>query len=866
MLPASADTRVPRALLAVLFVVAAAYQGRYTLECVRALLDPTPVSRQPFDVRALPPAVRSLEPEAEQAGLRLDDVVVAVGGEPWHGLSGLIRAVRSRPPGASLDVTVERPGAGEQRLAIPLAVRPPVASSGADVTTIVVVGLVTPLLCMLLGFTVAAIRPRDGRAWLLLLLMLSFGQLASVNEGSPLAWGAPVRPFAVLWRTILTQSWTIWLLLFGLHFPEPLPLERRHPRLKWLLLGPLAAFTVLAGLAVLAYSEGWTALAFIPEWRARFGLVPLLLTMVAVAASFTCLGVKVGTASSADARRRLLIVLWGMAAALTPLFFLVLYGIVTDSDVLNEGSPWLVVPVLTCLVLFPLSLAYVIVVHRALDVRVVVRQGLQYALARRGVVVLQVIVSAAVLLAAATLASDPGANRPVRIRTIALGLMFVVLVRRGAQKLHAFLDRRFFREAYDAERILGELGESVRTIVEQDVLLKTVAEQISSSLHVPRVAALLRENGHYAAAHLHGLSLEHPPRLPASSATLERLRETRQPLRVSLDDPEAFVNRHAEAAADRPVLEALGSELLLPLAVKDRLLGVLSLGIKRSEEPFSPSDTRLLQSVAGQTALALENSRLTATVARELALRARMNREIEIAREVQEGLFPQEYPPVAGLRYAGHCRPALGVGGDYYDFIEVPGGALGIAIGDISGKGIPAALLMASLQASLRAQAISGPTDLAALMTRLNQLIHASSPGNRYATFFYGQYDPTSRRLEYVNAGHNAPMVFRGGVSGEVLRIEAGGPVIGLLPVTSYEQRSIVLQPGDVFVSFTDGVSEAMNREDEEWGEERLIATVRQCDGLDMRGLVARIMAGADGFADGAKQHDDMTLVVARAE
>ena len=162
---------------------------------------------------------------------------------------------------------------------------------------------------------------------------------------------------------------------------------------------------------------------------------------------------------------------------------------------------------------------------------------------------------------------------------------------------------------------------------------------------------------------------------------------------------------------DRDSLRALKTQLLLPLAVKKRLLGFVSLGAKQSEEPFSGTDVRLLESVATQTALALENSNLTAAMATEMASRERLNRELEIAREVQERLFPQTYPEVAGLDYAGKCRPAQGVGGDYYDFLELPAGKFGIAIGDVSGKGVPAALLMAGLQASLRGQTIDGRTE-----------------------------------------------------------------------------------------------------------------------------------------------------------
>src|SRR5579863_6718539 len=185
---------------------------------------------------------------------------------------------------------------------------------------------------------------------------------------------------------------------------------------------------------------------------------------------------------------------------------------------------------------------------------------------------------------------------------------------------------------------------------------------------------------------------------------------------------------------------------------------------------------------AAQTALAQEVARLTTAIGREMAQRERLNRELEIAREVQEHLFPQRLPPVLGLDYCGQCWPAREVGGDYYDFLELSDGRLGIAIGDVSGKGVGAALMMASLEASLRALA-SVVDDPAELMDRVNTLVYQASTANRYATLFYAQYDPATRRLSYVNAGHNPPMVLRNCAgSCQVLRLETGGPVIGLLP------------------------------------------------------------------------------------
>ena len=399
-------------------------------------------------------------------------------------------------------------------------------------------------------------------------------------------------------------------------------------------------------------------------------------------------------------------------------------------------------------------------------------------------------------------------------------------------------------------------------MIETQPLLETVAKRISETLHVERIAMLVNRGGRFEPAYASGYAEAPSAGFDEGSGAAAVLARNREPLRVYFDDPDSWVYRDAEMnGAETGRLQALDTQLLLPLAVREKMVGIISLGPKRSEEPYSKADVSLLESVASQTGLALENSRLTGQIAGEVARRERLNRELEIAREVQERLFPQSFPEVEGLEYGGRCRPALGVGGDYYDFLHLPDGQFGIAIGDISGKGIPAALLMASLQASLRGQTIDGRSDLAKLMENLNQLIYNTSPENRYATFFYAQYDTRTGDLLYVNGGHNPPMIFRGD---EVIRLEAGGPVIGLFRPSRYVETHFQTLPGDILVLFTDGISEAMNADDDEWGEDALMEAVRECRTLSCLDMIERLIEEADRFAAGAPQHDDMTAMVVK--
>ncbi len=857
MLPRTAGIDGRRAALLVLLALCLAQQGLVLRDGLRLLLGaPDLLPRAGLSVEA-GGRVRSVA-DAHAGRLAEGDVIVAVDGEPWQGRASLSAPVAAKRAGDVVRLKVSREGVVRD---VALVLQPRPELDGGNRALLIVLVLLSPLLAIALGFGVAWVRPRDPLAWLLLLLLTGFTAMGELEMIQRSAWPEPLRPLALFWRHGLGASWPLALLLFALRFPDRLPLDQRHPWVKWLVVVPLAADVLVLGLLAVADADHPRLAGALAGWLQVARLPRFVLSNVAIGSFFAITGYRMGTTQDPDDRRRLRLLNFGATAALLPIFPLVLanglFGLSWASV-----SPLLMVPALLALALLPLTLAYVIVVERAMGISVVLRQGLQYALARRGIRVLQALGIGLALTAGLALALDPELNRPRKIQAIATGVLFAAVLGRAGERLRGWLDRRFFREAYDAERLLSEVSDELQELVDVRKVVDTLARRLSDALHASRLAVLLREGAALQPAFAVGYAGA-PPSFDTDGPVARRLTAAKEPPRVYLDDPESWANQ-PEAAAERPHLEALGSELLLPLATRTGLLGFLALGPKKSEEPYSPLDVRLLRSVATQAALALHNAQLAEQVAAEVAQRARFTREVEIAREVQEQLYPRELPRAPGLDLAGHCRPARGVGGDYYDFLALDDGRVGVAIGDISGKGIPAALLMASLQASLRSQTIGGArADLATLMANLNRLIHDASPSNRYATFFYGEYDPRDGRLAYVNAGHNAPMVFRAG-GGEPERLEVGGPVIGLLPIAGYEAGEATLRPGDALLGFTDGISEAMNPADEEWGEPRLADAFRACAGLPAAAAVERLIAAADAFAAGAPQHDDMTVIVVR--
>jgi len=826
-------------------------------------------------------------PEAAEAGMLPGDIPVAINGIRLIDDVSWQNALSTARVGEKVIFTVQRTDGNGAVSVHDIAVtgQPLQMSLGqtlSDAAVTVVFLLLLPAVSFLLGFYVVLVRPRDPLAWVLLLLLLSVGSIATESSG----WGTLIYFF----QQTMVNFWGVWMLLFGIYFPERWAGDKKFPWAKWILIVPLLFCGIANLFEQLGRLFGWRWLwEPIDNFTKPYDNFFTVLAMVATGLFFALLAIKSGTLENKDSRRRLRVLYFGTSAAMLPSLSVVILRLIRgggDSSFFDLVPGWYAILALVALLLFPLTMAYVIVVQRAMDVSVVIRQGLQYALAQRGVQVLQIILLIAVIFGTIWIIRNFGQETTAQIGFVAAGVALIPMIDFIAKRLRVWIDRRFFREAYNSEQILTELSEDVRTMVETKPLLETVSNKISESLHVPQVVLLLRNGAFFQPAHALGYDTPPTAALSEDARSIEKLKKN-EPLVVYQDDKHSWVNEEA-GEDEREDLRELNSQLLLPLGSKENLSGVISLSPKRSEEPYSPNDLRLLKLVAAQTGMALENSRLTEAIVSEASQKERLNRELEIAREVQERLFPQDLPPVAGLDYYGACRPALGVGGDYYDFIELPEGRFGIAIGDVSGKGIGASLMMASLQASLRGQALHYKNDLAELMKQVNTLVYEASTSNRYATFFYAQYLPETRMLSYVNAGHNPPFLLRpigsadaknsppyeGGVAEgrggslaqdfEVLRLEEGGAVVGMLPTAfiSYTQGEIELKPGDLLAGYTDGISEAMNPAEEEWGEEDMCEQLKACYDCSAEDILHFIVERADEFASGAKQHDDMTMIV----
>lgn len=327
--------------------------------------------------------------------------------------------------------------------------------------------------------------------------------------------------------------------------------------------------------------------------------------------------------------------------------------------------------------------------------------------------------------------------------------------------------------------------------------------------------------------------------------------KNRQPLLIN-DFPQDKM--FGKAGGDQKIRSLLS----VPLLCKGNLIGVVNLFNKKNDDGFTTDDQRLLSIIASQSAQVIENARLY----EEEKQLHEYEQDLEMARGIQNNLLPKESPRIPGFDVAGKSYAAREVGGDYFDFIDLGDSRWSIAVGDVSGKGVPASLLMSNLQATLRNQALNN-VSLVDCISKTNRFLFLNTEANQFATLFSGILDARDRTFSYVNAGHNYPLLLTN--SGEMLELQTGGMILGLLPDRPYQEESRKFQPGELLVIYSDGVTEAENELEEQFGENRLQEIIRQHQRLPADQLLNKIYNEVIKFSGPTRQNDDITLVIIKA-
>jgi len=294
--------------------------------------------------------------------------------------------------------------------------------------------------------------------------------------------------------------------------------------------------------------------------------------------------------------------------------------------------------------------------------------------------------------------------------------------------------------------------------------------------------------------------------------------------------------------------------LSVPMSLKGRMIGLLTLFNKKSESGFSSDDQRLLSIIAAQSAHVIEHARL---LQKEQEL-FKLEEEYRMAKEIQLNILPKQIPIIEGYDISALNISAKDVGGDYYDFINLRGSRIAICLGDITGKGLPAAMLMANLQATLRGQALT-QKNVSEIIKNSNELLFNSTAENRFATLIFGELNYVKHTLTYCNAGHDAPISI---LNDEITRLTEGGLLMGCFDFAEFEQKDKQIEPGELLLIFSDGVTEAMNENNEEFGKERLISILKTSTNSTSKEIIDKIVDAINVHSSKVEQSDDITLML----
>jgi phosphoserine phosphatase RsbU/P len=418
----------------------------------------------------------------------------------------------------------------------------------------------------------------------------------------------------------------------------------------------------------------------------------------------------------------------------------------------------------------------------------------------------------------------------------------------------------------DRLALLYHLGQAFNSSLDLDEVLNRVMDEVIAAVHAERGFVMLVEAEKYqgverklafkAARGIDQTTIKEP-RFQVSLSVVERVAGEGQPVLTSdAQTDDRFNIRHSV------MILGLRSILCVPLKVKDQVTGVIYVDNRLQAGIFTQADLELLSAIASNAAIAIENARLYLVAVEK----GRMERELQMARRVQTSLLPAEIPKAPGWEFAARWKPAREVGGDYYDFLPCKDGRLGLVIADVTDKGMPAALFMATTHSIMRSS-VRQVIVPAEAITQANLMLCEESEQGLFVTLFYAQLTPPSGDVTYVNAGHNPALLYQGGGSGGMGTltplIRTGMP-FGIEPDVIYEQRQVQLEPGDFLTIYTDGVTEAIDAKEQEFGMQRLEAVLLSAREETPAGIIDAIEQALSQFTQTDVLSDDITILVAR--
>ncbi len=780
--------------------------------------------------------ISDLAPQIGDTVIAIDDTALTV--SRWNSYFDSLRA-----PGAEVPISYRHAGTDVRA----------VVRTRTPATYIYVLEMILQVLRFLIaglsiGVGLWAFFARPDSAAVRALAFFSFSMGAFIIAGVQVN-SARHAAFAIPFMNQIHNALMIFAMFFGafwlnlqMLFPRPIKFMREHPVLAYAIAyGP-----TLLGFAALFVAP---AIGLKEDHNLTWAVIALVvIAFLEIVAGLILLAVRYRRSQDRLERRQTRLVFLGSGGGLALLFVMIALALIyRDAYPGGQIGILLIINVsFLGLLLSPLSFAYAFGRYRLLEVEGKLRRGTRYILVTG---LMLGVIFGLVYLIGSSLMKLLGISSPAYMLLLALGLG--VLFARARGTLQERLERWIYPERRRLRQMIHDFLQHALSIADKETFWSELQIRLCEGLRVERVhpVLLLSGNGHYSCM------LAGATPFTTESEFLVRLAREHRPVLVDEVIASSRVNL---TSAEAEWLEVQRVGLVLPLVSHSNLIGFLGLGQKTEQEDYAAEELLILGSLSSQIAMASENIRLL----EENIIKKQLEEQLQIARRIQQGFLPQEIPPTADLEIAAASRFCLDVAGDYYDVIPLEDGCTVLAVGDVSGKGAGAALLMANLQASLRT-AVGMGSSLDDVVARVNDLIYRNTPPEQYITFFVGVYDPPTRALTYVNAGHNPPMLVH--ASGEMRLLDTGGLILGFLPGMNYEQETVALEPGDLIVMYTDGVSEAMNDVEEEFGEARICECVCTRRAQPMPQILSALEKEVVAFRGDRPFEDDFTLLLVRA-
>ncbi|SYZ73330.1 putative Phosphoserine phosphatase [Candidatus Zixiibacteriota bacterium] len=654
----------------------------------------------------------------------------------------------------------------------------------------------------------------------------------------------PYASFSIPFQDTIIQILGFFSLFFGafwlnlqLLFPVPRQSIIRRPLIVYMAV--YLPILLMLGFGAVIKSN-------------TLGIVALIYIILQVSFGFYLLAKYNGTTSDRLEKRQIRMVLWGTGIGMTGLGLLFIILISIPGWLRQQPqivTTAIIFVVFLGLLLSPLSFAYAFGRYRLLEVEGKIRKGTRAAIST---ILILLVFYALIFFSSEFLVQ----TLKIESRTpiLFLALFLALGVAPIQRRLSASLEKKFYPERVRLRSMLSDfLGRSL-TANDKKTFWRELESRLQQALDVNRILPILRarDNGHFEL--LDGAAVPFDP----EGEFIQEI--TRMGNRPIMRDELEKGRKVSIPTEEKDWLDMNDIALVLPMTTRSRLIGFLGIGTKSGESDFEAADIDILQSLSSQMAVAADNILLL----EENADKKRLETEMTIARTVQEGMLPQIVPDRPGLKLAAKSLFCTEVAGDYYDLIEIDDSRTVLAIGDVSGKGAGAALLMSNVQASLRTAVgdVGASISLKIIIKNINNLICRNSQPDQFITFFVALFDNRTRRLEYVNAGHNPPYLVHS--DGNISELTEGGLLLGAMPDVLYDSGIINLSPGDLLFLFTDGLSEAGAQGKEMFGEERIKSFLIENRRLEPAELLERLEQEVLRFTGTSQLTDDFTLLATK--